>query len=277
MKIKYKKYYPGFKLKALTFSLDDGTFQDKEMLNMFNRFNLKATFNINSKKMDHNGDFTMENWLKCYKIKGEDIKYIYQGHEVAAHSSTHTDFSDCSDEALEYEIDQDVKTLSELVGYKVVGFAYPYGIYNDKIIDRLKKNGIIYARSVKSDLTFNIPKNWYTFGGTCNISIDKLPNLVKRWNNLSPKQMKLFYIWGHSYELDMYHQHEKVFDLLSKLANKEDVYYGTNKDIFSYLAGFKKLRYNSNKNCLINNSDVDLYIEYNNQKVVINKRGEFKL
>ena len=277
MKIKYKKYYPGFKLKTLTFSLDDGTFQDKEMLNMFNRFNLKATFNINSKKMDHNGDFTMENWLKCYKIKGEDIKYIYQGHEVAAHSSTHTDFSDCSDETLEYEIDQDVKTLSELVGYKVVGFAYPYGIYNDKIIDRLKKNGIIYARSVKSDLTFNIPKNWYTFGGTCNISIDKLPNLVKRWNNLSPKQMKLFYIWGHSYELDMYHQHEKVFDLLSKLANKEDVYYGTNKDIFSYLAGFKKLRYNSNKNCLINNSDVDLYIEYNNQKVVINKRGEFKL
>lgn len=277
MKIKYKKYYPGFKLKALTFSLDDGTFQDKEMLNMFNRFNLKATFNINSKKMDHNGDFTMENWLKCYKIKGEDIKYIYQGHEVAAHSSTHTDFSDCSDETLEYEIDQDVKTLSELVGYKVVGFAYPYGIYNDKIIDRLKKNGIIYARSVKSDLTFNIPKNWYTFGGTCNISIDKLPTLVKRWNNLSPKQMKLFYIWGHSYELDMYHQHEKVFDLLSKLANKEDVYYGTNKDIFSYLAGFKKLRYNSNKNCLINNSDVDLYIEYNNQKVVINKRGEFKL
>ena len=277
MKVKYKKYYPGFKLKALTFSLDDGTYQDMEMVNIFNRFNLKATFNINSKLMGRHGDFVMDGWLKNYKLTKEEVVEIFKGHEVAGHSSTHTDFKDCSDENLKYEIDEDIETLSKLVGYDVVGFAYPYGIYNDKIIERLKKNNILYARSVHSDLKFNIPSNWYTFAGTCNISVKQLENLVKKWNKLKPAQMKLFYIWGHSFELDMYHQHERIYNLLEMLANKDDVYYGTNKDIFSYLAGFRKLRYNSSKNCFINNSDYDLYIEYNNQKLVVKKHEELKV
>ena len=275
--MKYKKYYPGFKLKAVTFSFDDGTVQDIELINIFNKLNMKATFNINSKKMSHDGNFTMENWLLNYKIHEKDISKVYKGHEVAAHSSTHTDFKDCSDENLKYEIDDDIKHLSNVINEKVVGFAYPYGIYNDKIIDRLKKNGIIYARAVHSDHTFNIPSNWFTFGGSCSMSDEVFPKLVKKWNKANYKTLKLFYIWGHAYELDMYHEHEKIYNLFTLLANREDVYYGTNKDIFSYLAGFRKLRYNKTNNCFKNNSDVDLYIQIDNKKIIIEKHKEYYL
>ena len=36
------------KKKALTFSFDDGVTQDKKLIEILNRYGLKATFNINS-------------------------------------------------------------------------------------------------------------------------------------------------------------------------------------------------------------------------------------
>lgn len=36
------------KMKCLTFSYDDGVTQDKRLVKIFNRYGLKATFNINS-------------------------------------------------------------------------------------------------------------------------------------------------------------------------------------------------------------------------------------
>ena len=40
--------YPGGKAKAVTFSYDDGVPQDKRLLELFNKYGLKATFNFNS-------------------------------------------------------------------------------------------------------------------------------------------------------------------------------------------------------------------------------------
>ncbi len=64
-----KWFYPNFKNKAVTFSFDDGVYQDIEMINMLDYFHLKATFNVNSALMNNNGTFTMNNWLKNYKIE----------------------------------------------------------------------------------------------------------------------------------------------------------------------------------------------------------------
>ena len=36
------------KMKAITFSYDDGVTQDKRLVDIFNKYGLKATFNINS-------------------------------------------------------------------------------------------------------------------------------------------------------------------------------------------------------------------------------------
>ena len=36
------------KMKAITFSYDDGVTQDKRLIEIFNKYGLKATFNLNS-------------------------------------------------------------------------------------------------------------------------------------------------------------------------------------------------------------------------------------
>ena len=39
--------YPEFKTKAVTFSYDDGVVQDRRLAGIFDKYGMKATFNIN--------------------------------------------------------------------------------------------------------------------------------------------------------------------------------------------------------------------------------------
>ena len=275
--MKYVKCYPDFKFKAVTFSFDDGTYHDIEMIEIMNKFNLKGTFNLNSKLIYPNSKFVMANWINCYRLDRHQINEIYKGHEIASHTSTHTDFSVYDDNALTYQINEDIVALSEITKEDIVGFAYPFGIYNDQIIERLKKCGVIYARATKCDYTFNIPTDLYTFGGSCTISCPQFPKMINKWLNYSPKSMKLFYIWGHSYELDMYHEHEKIYNLYEKLANKEDTWYATNKDVFSYILAFNKLKFYSKTNEFVNKSEKDLYVIFNNNKYIIKAFSVLKI
>jgi peptidoglycan/xylan/chitin deacetylase (PgdA/CDA1 family) len=74
--------YPNFKVKALTFSYDDGVKEDRPFVALLNKYGLKGTFNLNSglmakeKKMDD-------------KICPEEIPDLYKGHEVAVHTVHH--------------------------------------------------------------------------------------------------------------------------------------------------------------------------------------------
>ena len=43
------------KNKFITFSYDDGVTQDKQLIEIFNKYNLKATFNINSELLGQPG------------------------------------------------------------------------------------------------------------------------------------------------------------------------------------------------------------------------------
>lgn len=264
------KTFPFFKLKAVTFSFDDGVYQDVEMLNMLRHFSLKATFNLNSNLLNGNGDFYQPEWLLNKRLEKKQIKDLYDGFEVASHSSNHSDFKNQSTENLDIEIKDDINNLSKIVGYKVQGFAYPYGIYSSKIINYLKELGIVYARSVNHTLSFDLPNDFYTYGGTIEMSSSEIEKMTTKWLQLKPEDMKLYYIWGHSYELDMFHEHEKFYYLLEKLAHKDDTFYGTNIEIFSYLNALKELEVTENK--LINHSNKTLYLLVNKNKVILKSK-----
>ena len=56
---KILKLFPGANKKAFTLSYDDGITQDRKLLEIFNRYNLKATFNLNSGIQGEEGSFTI--------------------------------------------------------------------------------------------------------------------------------------------------------------------------------------------------------------------------
>lgn len=226
------------KMKAVTFSYDDGVTQDQRLVEIFNKYKLKATFNLNSELLGNHNTFPLENGgiLLHNKNKKEDVKHIYEGHEVAAHTLTHPLLPACEDEEIIRQVEQDRLNLSELVGYEVVGMAYPCGgeNNNDHVAEVIQKNtGIQYVRTITSSNSFDLQANLYRFNPTIHhlIPFDELFAVGEKFLRLQPTQPQVFYIWGHSYEFDIDNTWDRFEEFCAFISNKEDIFYGTNKEI----------------------------------------------
>ena len=114
--------------KAITFSYDDGDTQDIRLIEILDKYNLKATFKLNSELLGRHGVLPINGKnINRTKNKLKDVKYIYEGHKVAVHTLTHLNLVNVSDEEVLRQVEQDRINLSELVGYEVEGMAYPCG------------------------------------------------------------------------------------------------------------------------------------------------------
>ncbi len=87
------------KRKAITFSFDDGVAQDERMIAILNKYGLKATFNLNSGLLGKEGSIVVEgNRVGRVKFSPEEVKRVYQGHEMAVHTIDHVRLPEQTDE-----------------------------------------------------------------------------------------------------------------------------------------------------------------------------------
>ena len=126
----------GGKEKCLTFSYDDGVTQDRRLVELFNKYGIRGTFNLDSgcfgKLAKANGNFIKETTHN--KIEESEVAQLYKGHEVAVHTISHPNLVYLNKDAIRYEVMEDRKNLERLVGYPVTGMAYPFGTYDDTVI-----------------------------------------------------------------------------------------------------------------------------------------------
>ena len=80
------------KQKAVTFSYDDGVCQDRRLVDMFNYYHVKATFNLNSGMQTYASHYDFGN-VRVHHMNAEGLKELYKGHEIAAHTLTHQDLT----------------------------------------------------------------------------------------------------------------------------------------------------------------------------------------
>ena len=222
------------KKKAITFSYDDGVTQDIRLIDLFNKYGLKGTFNINSGYLGQSGELIREGvHVRHDKVAPDMLRGIYEGHEVATHSVTHPDLTKLSDEAIIREIEDDRIKLSELVGYDVVGHAYPFGTCNRRVADILDtRTGVKYARTVVSTHNFDIQTDLQLFNPTVyhHREMDELFRLGEEFLNLKTDEPKLFYIWGHAYEFDIHNDWNRFEEFLEMISHREDIFDGTNAE-----------------------------------------------
>lgn len=237
-------YFPGHKLKAITFSFDDGVKQDEKIIAILDKYHLKATFNLNSERFG-SLDEMKDKKVRRDRIIKEDIQRIYQAHEVAAHTCSHTKLTTLSEAEIIQEVNDDVKTLSALIGHPVVGLAYPCGGINfDERVMAVIKNhtSIQYARTTISTGKFDLPSHILSVNPSVYLRDEQLFEIVKGFLNLETSTPKILYIWGHGYELDFTDEFISwdVFEKLCQLvANREEIFYGTNQEIFSAIGLIK--------------------------------------
>ena len=165
--------YPNWKEKALTFSYDDGNIKDRDLVALFNKYGVKGTFNLNSEIFAENG--------KPNNISKTEVKELYKGHEVAVHTVTHPRLELLPSNLISQEITEDKANLEALSDTIVQGMAYPFGTYNDNVVDICGKAGIKYSRTVHSTHNFEVTYDWLRLPATCHHADDKLFELAEKF------------------------------------------------------------------------------------------------
>lgn len=226
------------KNKAVTFSFDDGVIQDKKLIEILDKYGLKCTFNLNSSYFGYSGQLERNGRTVEYnRVDFDEVKDIYLNHEVAAHTLTHPDLTKMSEKAIIWQVEKDRKNLEEIVGYDIRCMAYPGGGVNndDRVAEIIREHtSVKFARTTVSTYSFDLQKNLLRFDPSVYfIEVEKLFELGERFIDLKTDSPKLFYIWGHSYEMDAeYISWEKFEDFCKEISNRNDIFYGVNSEVF---------------------------------------------
>ncbi len=248
MKITFD-YYPEGRTKALTMSYDDGQIHDRKLVEIFNKYGIKGTFHLNSGTLD------TEPFLGSSEIRG-----LFQGHEVAAHSLTHPFLTTLPKEVLIEEIVEDRRRLEDLVSYPVRGMSYPFGDYNRELSKELPSFGIAYSRTVESTNNFRFPGDFLTWHPTCHHN-ENLMEKLKEFQNPEPwEKMPLLYVWGHSFEFARDDNWEVVEQFCEGVSKLQSVWCATNVEIMDYIKALKNLRFSVDKKFVKNTAAVDVWI-----------------
>ena len=225
------------KMKAVTFSFDDGVTQDIRLIEIFNKYGLKGTFNINSGFLGLDGTLDRNGrTVRHDKIAKDKVKEIYSGHEVAVHTLTHPNLTTLDESEIIRQVELDRQALSEICGYEVVSMAYPCGgVNNDDRVAKIigENTGVRFARGLDSTYSFDLQGNLLRFKPTVYYIESCLDEIVDNFLSLETNEPALLYIWGHSYEMDAeYISWEKFEQVCKKLSSHDDIFYGTNKEVF---------------------------------------------
>ncbi|MBR3967539.1 MAG: polysaccharide deacetylase family protein [Clostridia bacterium] len=225
------------KKKAVTFSFDDGVTQDIRLIEILDRYGLKGTFNINSELLGRAGELVRNGiTVRHDKVLPCDLRSIYAGHEVAAHTLTHPNLTGLDEPEIIRQVEEDRKRLSEVCGYEVIGMAYPCGGVNndERVAEIIQKNtGIKYARTITSTYKFDEQSELLRFNPTVYYIEENFEAVIDSFLASDSEEMQLLYIWGHSYEMDAeYITWDKFERLCAKLANRDEIFYGTNREVF---------------------------------------------
>ena len=265
--IKFDRYKDG-KRYALTFSYDDGGAQDRRLVELFNKYQMKATFNLISGGManpDTKG------------IRTDEIRslYIENGHEVACHTVHHPHLERMLIKDQYDEIIRDRETLEKAAGTIIRGLAYPFGTYNADTFTAMDTASIVYGRTAGASNNFLLPDDFKVWVPTTHHNECETP--VKRFlYNVEKAPWRaggVLYIWGHSYELDNTNYPvgwEKLEEILSELHGRNyDIWCATNIEIYDYVNATKQIRRSADGKLFYNPTDIDVWVSNDDQPVCI--------
>jgi peptidoglycan/xylan/chitin deacetylase (PgdA/CDA1 family) len=256
MRIQFR-LFPNGRKRALTFSYDDGTAHDRRLVEIFDRYGVRATFHLNSGKLDRAG------W-----IRSAEVASLYKKHEVSVHTIHHYHLERIPPDMAASEILDDRRALEALVGYPVRGMSFPFGAFNDDLVRLLPSLGIEYARTVRETHLLEVPGNFYRWDATCHHNHDLLP-LGERFLKEDSLQPVLMVVWGHSWDFDQDDNWSLMEEFCRLTGGKDDIWYATCMEITEYITAVRRLRFSVVKDRVYNPSSLPVWIEVDSREVMV--------
>jgi peptidoglycan/xylan/chitin deacetylase (PgdA/CDA1 family) len=255
--------FPGRKHKAFTLSYDDGVVQDRRLIELFDRYEAKATFNLGYGHLGFQGakSYHGRTPVDVSKVTVEEVKELYRNHEVGGHSLDHPDLTGIGTPYVMHEVIEDKIRLEELIEKPLEVFAYPYGTFNEDVKKIVSLAGYKGARTTRSTHRFDLPLDPYEWDPTCHHNDEKLMDLAKEFVEKEGFRTSLFYVWGHGYEFDDRDNWKVMEDLLNYLDQyREQIWFASNGEILRYLEAYHRLEYSGDGTMVFNPSSIDLDI-----------------
>lgn len=267
--------FPGGLRKAITFSYDDAVEQDIRLVDIFDKHNLKGTFNINTGVFSPEGKIHPEGRIHRRMTEKQTYDLLANSpHEVAVHTLTHPYLEKMPPASATYEVLGDKMNIEKLFGKITRGMAYPFGTYSSDVMELLKGCGIAYARATTATSNFNLPKNWLYWEPTTHHKNPNLMNLAKKFVEETPPYSPwVFYIWGHSYEFEKADNWNVIEEFADYVAFKDDIWYATNIEIYEYVEAYNSIRLSADCKIMHNPTSRELFFEVDGQTRSI-KSGE---
>lgn len=252
------KCFPGGKFKALTMSYDDGRNADQRLVDIFNQNGVKGTFHLNSGLLGQPD-----------RIPANQVKGLYQGHEVSAHTVNHPTIARCPKEQVVQELLEDRIRLEEIVGYPVRGLSYPNGSHSKTVREILPYLGYEYSRVAETTNGFGLPEDFFQWKATCHHN-HNLIELGQQFVELHKKQyLYLMYVWGHSYEFDTDQNWDLIERFCDLVGNREDIWYASNIEIVDYLNAWEQLQFAASMKFVYNPSVSPVWLSVGGQIIEI--------
>ncbi len=255
-----KKLYPNGKSKAFNVSYDDGVLQDIRFVQLLNKYNLKGTFNLNSKLMEREFEWTHENGLIIKRLSKDIASNLYSGHEIASHTLTHPYMDNLTENEIIHELQTDKDNLEKLFDSKIMGFAVPFDFYSELIEECVKKCGFEYARISEETHLYTPATDFYKLkAGIFHLN----PNLDSYIDNFlsTIEELAFCQIAGHSYDLDTENMWDKIEAIFKKVSADNNILPMTTIEFVDYIKAMNKAEITDKY--IKNNSNISLWFSVN--------------
>ena len=195
--------------KYFLLSFDDGTVHDRRLVELLNKYQIPATFNLNSGLEDFVWEFQGQ---PVVRQSLKDTVEQYRGHEIASHTLTHPWLNSLTPPQLSREVREDCAALKEIFGLEEIGFGVPFTACGEREIN-LMKHIVRYIRLSEFSESFALPKDPY------HIPIHGLyndPDIREKIARFAENDLpvSVFVLAGHSYEFEALGHWEYMEELL---------------------------------------------------------------
>ena len=206
------------RVKYFIFSIDDGTIYDRRVIDIFNKYHISATFNLNSGLDDF--VWYLQN-KPIERLKLPECISLYQGHEVASHSLSHPHLTMCPDYVIIKEVGEDIERLENIFHQSVNTFAFPFEDSDERCINIIKHlHNIKVIRLSNIDRSFRFPKDLHHVEIT-SLDVEDALNIFDEF--IKDKEAKLFVFVSHAYDFEVNNTYEKLEALCKKLTSTSEV------------------------------------------------------
>ena len=210
---------------------DDGNVDDIRLISLLRKYNARASFNLapGLHRSERYLSWKYEGNKEVWRLALPEFRDVYKGFPISSHSLTHPHLEELPENEVRREVFDAKDCLEQIFSSAIIGFAYPFGTYNEMVQSIVHEAGHHYARTTGSTTKAWPVSNAMEFHPSCfHLDSDfwQIYEQVKVDNGV-------FYFWGHSYEFVTEADWQSFEAKIARMADDPAVEWADLPDLFT--------------------------------------------